>query len=552
MKKIMNSIEKLSPIFDKIAQNKYVASLMSGFTSSMYMMIFASIFTIITYVPNTWGFYWSEAVTAVLLKPYNFTMGFLGVFLAGTITKAFISELNKELKAVKINDIAAIFAAMTSYFIIAGDAVEGGISTSYLGASGIFCSIIIAFVTGNIYKFCLVHNVTIKLPDSVPPNLSESFKSVFSFGFSVLFFVIVDTVCRTAAGVNLTVVIQQIFQPIFNLGDSYPALIVMYMMTGLLTFVGIHGSSILFSAVGMIMLENLAANQALLAAGQHPNNVLTITAGLTASLGGSGASLMICFLFAFASKSKQNKAIGRAALIPVNCGVNEPLLYGAPLILNPYFLIPFVIIPPINICIYKFFVTTLGMNGELVMGALGVPALLGVPLSTGFQPISFLLVAILCVIDMILYFPFFKAYDNSCLAEESRAEAHMKEGNEIKSLSDKDVKKINKEQVKLLVICQAGGTSGLLANAVKKGGAEKGISIATKAMAVAQARDEAVLKEFDLVVLAPQAAAHYDKIKVTTDKLGIKLLATEGKQYINLGQNPDKALNYVLLELDMI
>jgi len=552
MNGLIGKFEKMTPFFDKVVQNKYMSALMAGFMGTMYIIIYASIFMMITYIPNTWGFFWPDHIQTMLLKPYDYTMGFLGVYMAGAITRAFVAELNKDIKSdKKINEMAAFIAALTSYFIVAGDPIEGGISTSNFDTSGLFLGILIAFVTGNIYKVCIEKNITIKLPDSVPPTLSVSFASLFAYGFSVGAFVIVDIISHQMFDANLAVILSQLFSPLFSFGDSYFGLIFMFGMVQLLTFVGIHGTSMLMAGLMPIMLGNLAHNMELVTMGEAPTNVLTMATIAVAHFGGSGATLMVAYMFAFLAKSKKNKVVGKAALIPTNCQINEPILFGGPIVLNPYFLIPFITTPVVNVVLYKFFIENLGLSGGFIAGSIGIPVLFSIPMQKGFQFMSFVFLAVIIVVDFLIYYPFFKAYDQSCVKDEMARNEAGDASQKVEILTDHKMKEIaSKKQVRLLVLCAAGGTSGLLANAVKKAANKRGIEVTTRASAVVEGRNEDVLKQFDLVVLAPQAASHYDSLKQLTDSLGVKLLATSGKEYIELGQNPDKALDFVLRQIE--
>ncbi len=127
-------------------------------------------------------------------------------------------------------------------------------------------------------------------------------------------------------------------------------------------------------------------------------------------------------MFAFLAKSKQMKTIGRASAIPVLFGVNEPILFGAPVVLNPIFFIPFVTAPILNVWIFKFFVDTLGMDGFIYNLPWTTPGPIGLILGTGFAGLAVLLVILLLIVDFLIYFPFFKAYDNELVAKENLEE----------------------------------------------------------------------------------------------------------------------------------
>ncbi|WP_167750769.1 PTS transporter subunit EIIC, partial [Streptococcus pneumoniae] len=128
--------------------------------------------------------------------------------------------------------------------------------------------------------------------------------------------------------------------------------------------------------------------------------------------------LVVPFMFMWLTKSKRNRAIGRASVVPTFFGVNEPILFGAPLVLNPIFFIPFIFAPIANVWIFKFFIETLGMNSFTANLPWTTPAPLGLVLGTNFQVLSFILAALLIVVDVVIYYPFLKVYDEQILEEE--------------------------------------------------------------------------------------------------------------------------------------
>ena len=288
------------------------------------------------------------------------------------------------------------------------------------------------------------------------------------------------------------------------------------------------------------MSENLAAVQA----GHHATHVLTLSAQyFVATLGGTGATLVPCLMFAFLAKSKQLKAIGRASSIPVFFNVNEPFLFGAPMVLNPVFFVPFVLTPVFNIWLLKIFIDFLGMDGFIYTLPWTTPAPLGIILGCGMKLLPCVFLVAVLALDFVMYYPFFKVYDLEKVEEEKEAT------NEVPADEEKvDVNGNILDSKKILVLCAGGGTSGLLANALAKGAKEKGIPLVTAAGSYGAHTD--IMKDYDLVILAPQVASYYQDLKKDTDRLGIKSVACQGKQYIELTRNPEKALAFVFKVLE--
>ncbi len=171
------------------------------------------------------------------------------------------------------------------------------------------------------------------------------------------------------------------------------------------------------------------------------------------TMGGTGATLVVPFMFMWLTKSKRNKAIGRASVVPTFFGVNEPILFGAPLVLNPIFFIPFILTPIVNVWIFKFFIDSLGMNSFTANLPWTTPAPLGLVLGTNFQVLSFILAAVLIVVDVAIYYPFLKVYDQQILEEErtGKSSDELKEKVAQTSIQQKLMPFLKKqEQLKLL------------------------------------------------------------------------------------------------------
>ncbi|MED3722755.1 lactose-specific PTS transporter subunit EIIC [Geobacillus stearothermophilus] len=552
MNGLVAQIEKMKPFFEKISRNVYLRAVKDGFIASMPVVLFSSIFMLVAFVPNVFGFYWPEHIEAILLKAYNYSMGILAVLVTATTAKYLTDSFNRDLPSNnQINNISTMLASIVGFLLVSADAIEGGFSSGYMGSAGLLTAFISAFVVGNIYKVCVKNDVTIKLPEQVPPNIAQTFKDLIPFALSTLFFWLFDLVFRNLTGMNFAEGVIKFFQPLFSAADGYLGLALIYGAMAFFWFIGIHGPSIVEPAVTAIYYVNIEANLKLFQAGEHASHVLA--PGLqhfVATLGGTGATLIITLMFAFLAKSEQNRAIGKAATIPVLFGVNEPILFGAPLVLNPVFFVPFILAPIANVWLFKFFVDVLNMNGFIYVLPWTTPGPLGLVMGTGFAGLSFVLAILLLVVDFLIYYPFFKAYDNEIYQKElETAESDEEEvAAEVDTALDEVVAAQMKDVKNVLVLCAGGGTSGLLANALKKAAAEYNVPIIAGAGAYGSHND--ILKDFDLVILAPQVASNYEVIKKDTDRLGIKLVSTSGQEYIELTNNPKKAIDFVLKQFN--
>ena len=563
MNKLIAFIEKGKPFFEKLSRNIYLRAIRDGFIAGMPVILFSSIFILIAFVPNSWGFKWSDDVVNLLMKPYSYSMGILALLVAGTTAKSLTDSVNRSMeKTNQINYMSTLLAAIVGLLMLAADPIEGGFATGFLGTKGLLSAFLAAFVTVAIYKVCVKNNVTIRMPDEVPPNISQVFKDVIPFTLSVVSLYALDLLARHFVGASVAESIGKFFAPLFSAADGYLGITIIFGAFAFFWFVGIHGPSIVEPAIAAITYANAEVNLNLLQQGMHADKILTSgTQMFIVTMGGTGATLVVPFMFMWLTKSKRNRAIGRASVVPTFFGVNEPILFGAPLVLNPIFFIPFIFAPIANVWIFKFFIETLGMNSFTANLPWTTPAPLGLVLGTNFQVLSFILAALLIVVDVIIYYPFLKVYDEQILEEERSGKSNdeLKEkvaANFNTAKADAILEKAGvdaaqntiTEETNVLVLCAGGGTSGLLANALNKAAAEYNVPV--KAAAGGYGAHREMLPEFDLVILAPQVASNFEDMKAETDKLDIKLAKTEGAQYIKLTRDGKGALAFVQAQFD--
>ena len=517
MNKLIAFIEKGKPFFEKLSRNIYLRAIRDGFIAGMPVILFSSIFILIAFVPNSWGFKWSDEVVNLLMKPYSYSMGILALLVAGTTAKSLTDSVNRSMeKTNQINYMSTLLAAIVGLLMLAADPIAGGFATDFLGTKGLLSAFLAAFVTVAIYKVCVKNNVTIRMPDEVPPNISQVFKDVIPFTLSVVSLYALDLLARHFVGASVAESIGKFFAPLFSAADGYLGITIIFGAFAFFWFVGIHGPSIVEPAIAAITYANAEVNLNLLQQGMHADKILTSgTQMFIVTMGGTGATLVVPFIFA----------------------------------------------PIANVWIFKFFIETLGMNSFTANLPWTTPAPLGLVLGTNFQVLSFILAALLIVVDVVIYYPFLKVYDEQILEEERSGKSNdeLKEkvaANFNTAKADAILEKAGvdaaqntiTEETNVLVLCAGGGTSGLLANALNKAAAEYNVPV--KAAAGGYGAHREMLPEFDLVILAPQVASNFEDMKAETDKLGIKLAKTEGAQYIKLTRDGKGALAFVQAQFD--
>lgn len=592
MDAIVKMLEKHQPFFEKISRNVYLQAIKDGFLGCMPIVLTSSIFLLIATLPGVVGITLPQPLIDWCNKLYNFTMGVMGIMVAGTTAKNFTASMNRRMPAGKVlNDGSTMVAAQCSMLLLAVTQFTTKFNGSELsvfdctsmGTRGLFSAYIAAFITVWVYKFCVSRDLTIKLPKEVPGAIAQNFRDIIPFGGAVIICGIIDVVVRNLMGVPFSELLIKLLSPLFTAAETYPGLILIQAATAFFWFIGVHGPSIVQPGIDPIRLANQAENLQVLLAGGHPAHSLTFNMSLVGEFGGTGATFIVPLLLILFMKSKQLKAVGKASIVPVAFAVNEPLLFGAPMILNPYMLIPFVAAGCVNVSVAKFFIDNVGMNGFSFVVPWATPAPIGIFITTNFQLIALVFVAIIILLDAIIYLPFLKAYDKLLCDQEAERVAELglesdgaatiaastsapaveqttasveqtaaaADGKPVadqpEPAADASAKK-DVDGLKVLVLCAGAGTSAMLANAIKEGAAQTGENIASSAGAYGQ--HTAIMDQYDVIVLAPQVRSYYNDMKADTDRLGIKLLAPRGKEYIDLTRDPAGAIKWLRENLD--
>lgn len=405
--------EKFLPIANKLQGNSYLISIMSGFSALLPAIIVGSIFTLFVnvftvYLPN-------EALETIFQLPINFTTNIIGLLAAYFMASALA-------EAEGVNQKVSGLISLIAFLIVTPMTVnEGGsfINFSWIGASGMFTAIIVAFVSTKIYSVFIKHHITIKMPDSVPSGISNSFAAMVPlFVIAILFSSIAYAFSLSEFGSMHQLVYTCLQYPLSSASATLPGMLLFVFVTQLLWSFGIHGGLVVYPIMYAIISPLDMANLAALEAGKElPNIVTSLLYVRYGSLGGCGATFGLCIFLIFFAKSKKLKALGKLALPAEIFEINEPIIFGTPLVLNPTLILPFIITPLINVTIAYAM-----MSLHVVPFLNGVQSPTGIPiLATGLFVGGWqhcILMGLLIILDFFIYYPFIKTYDKISLKEE--------------------------------------------------------------------------------------------------------------------------------------
>lgn len=421
MQALQNFLMKwLMPIANKLEKQKHLQSIKDGMIGNIPIIVVGSLCLLPTAFMNLLG---SGPVYDVLnsINPYftviaKYTNDLVSIFAAYLIAKQLAKRYDIDNSAVGICAIAV-------HLILVGFDVENGIGTAYLGASGLFVGIISSIMSVEVTRLLRKHNIIIRLPESVPAMVGESFSSLIPLIVNVAIASIIATTCTSVTGVVFPQFVMNILAPAISTMDTLPALLIVIFLTQLLWFFGLHGPSITSAVWSPFAIAYGAENIAAYAAGEPVQHIFTF--GLyynVLQVCGSGLTLGLV-LFMIRSKCKSYSAIGKAAIVPSLFGINEPVIFGAPILLNPFMFIPFVF-GPLVITVITWFAFDLGMVGMPIANPPGfMPPGVGAFLMT-LDWRSVVLVFALLILMAIFYYPFFKAMEKDELEKEKQNEAN--------------------------------------------------------------------------------------------------------------------------------
>ena len=415
--------EKFLPIAAKLQANIFLGSLRNGLVASMPMMIVGSMVIVVAELPveayqnmmlSVFGENWKWFNWGVI---YASTMGLVAPIATVGVAYAYIQQKGKPA-------LPAAMIALSGFWILLHQQDVGGYSTQYLGAQGLFAGMTVAIVTAMIYDFVLEKGWTIKLPEQVPPAISNQFMALTPAAIAIIFWTVVRFVFAHTDYVTYSGFIMQVLQtPLTRLGTGLGGSLIAEFFVQLFWFVGIHGANVVGSVMTPIYeaatLANLAASQA-----GEPLPYI-VTAQFVSNLvrnGGSGATLSLVFIMTFLAKSDQIKYIGRLSMGPGLFNINETVTFGLPIIMNPMMMIPFFLAPMSSVLI-SYLAISSGLVGRLP--GLAAPWTTPIIVSGFYIGNGDVRVVILQLVTFVvtglIYFPFIAAWDKAKYAEEQGA-----------------------------------------------------------------------------------------------------------------------------------
>ena len=413
--------QKITPMAGAIGQQKYVTSIRDGFITALPFMIVGSFLLVFIFPPfspdTSWGFarawlQFSLDHREALMLPFNFSMGIMTLFIAVGIAASLAKHHN-------LDSLTAGMLSLMSFLLVAAPLKDGQISTAYFSGQGIFTAILVAIYSTDLYAFLKRHNVTIRLPPEVPAGVARSFEILIPVLAVVLTLHPLNLFIEAQLGMIIPEAIMSLVKPLVAASDTLPAILISVLVCQVLWFAGIHGALIVTGIMNPFWMANLSINQAAMAAGTAiPHIYVQGFWDHYLLIGGVGSTLPLALML-LRSKAVHLRTIGRMGVVPGVFNINEPILFGAPIIMNPLFFLPFVLVPMINATL-AWFALKLDLVSRVVsMTPWTTPAPIGASWAANwsFSPV------IMCLIcmgtAMVMYLPFLRAYEKQLLSQES-------------------------------------------------------------------------------------------------------------------------------------
>ena len=415
---------QISPLAGRLGQQKYVQAIRDGFIAALPFMIIGSFMLVFIFPPfspeTQWGFArawldFSAKYQPQLLLPFQLSMGLMTLFISVGIGASLARQND-------LDPVTTGLLCLMAFLLVAAPLKDGAISMQYLSGQGIFTALLTAIYAAEVYAWLKRNNITIKLPPQVPTGVARSFEVLIPVLVIILTLHPLNLLIESATGMILPEAIMSLVKPLVAASDSLPAMLLAVLLCQVLWFAGIHGALIVTGIMNPFWMANLAANQAAMAAGQPlPHIFLQGFWDHYLLIGGVGSTLPLAFLL-LRSKAAHLRSIGKMGIVPGLFNINEPILFGAPIVMNPVFFLPFLLVPMINATL-AWFAVDMGLVARVMsLTPWTTPGPIGASWAANWA-ISPLLLSLFCMFTAAaMYYPFLKAYERTLLKQEEADE----------------------------------------------------------------------------------------------------------------------------------
>lgn len=405
--------KKIEPYFEKLNQNKYLQAVTGAMMATLGPMILGSFATLFGVYAGRWHLF---AFAQMMTTVNSVTIGAVSLYVVFLIAKHLANLFLKNDDGSSAGIIALMsFLIMTPLLTKNRSSF---IPTTWLGASGLFSAIIIGLIVGRLYVYMKVHNWTIKMPNGVPPMVSETFAALIPALLMGVLFVLISLLFANTPFHSFHQAIYTLIQmPLRSIGGSIWAMILVALLMQLVWFFGIHGTNVFMPIVMPIWMSMDMQNLQAFQAGKPLPNITGYAFFNVVTWSGTGLGLIL--LMTLFAKSKRYKTLGKVAIIPGLFGITEPVIFGTPLVLNFDFFIPFVTNDAIMVAL-AYILTKLGILARFsgAQMVFGLPIGFSAASCGGSWTIILFQLIMQLIIAPLLWYPWFRHADKKALREE--------------------------------------------------------------------------------------------------------------------------------------
>ncbi|MGA4463383.1 PTS sugar transporter subunit IIC [Bacillus bombysepticus] len=421
MNKFVTFLDKnLSGPMARLSEQRHLQAIRDGVISALPFIIVGSFFLIVAFPPlpkDSFISVWALKNQTSILIPYRLTMFIMSLYIAFGIGYNLAKSYKLDALSGAQLAVCSLLLTLTPELI---DKKGFMLPMTNLGGHGLFVTMIVSILSVEILRFCKKNNVTIKMPEQVPPSVSRSFEALIPAAFVIIMMSLITVVFK----VDLHYVVDKLAAPLVKAGDSYFGVIIpVFLITFFWSF-GIHGVSVVGTVARPLWDVYLGKNgEAVESGASHfPFIAPEPFYQWFIWIGGSGATLGLVLAMIVFGRSKYSKALSRTCIVPGIFNINEPVIFGLPIVLNPILIIPFVITPLVTATI-AYAATAMGfVTPTHIMPPWTLPAPIGAYLATGGDWRAIVLVFINIAISFLIYLPFFKMYDKNMLEIEKNGD----------------------------------------------------------------------------------------------------------------------------------
>ena len=413
--------EKMLPVASKLSANKALIAIRDGITLAMPLIIIGSLFMVIASFPVPGWEDWlgKVGVAGYLWKGVDSSFGLIGLIASFGIAYSLTNQYGVDGISSGIVSLST-FITVTPF--VTSDA-GAGMPTGYMAAKGLFIAIILGLINGYVYQWFINRDIRIKLPETVPSAVSKSFSAIIPGAVLITFWLIVFGLLDAFSLPNLHDVAQVVLgKPLGLLGSNVFGTIIVVALNSLFWFVGIHGGNVVNSVMQPVWIANLDANREAYQAGLELPHIFTVAfMDNFIYIGGGGATIGLVLVLGYLARKKktsqQTKVLAPITVVPGLFNINEPTMFGLPVVLNVMLLLPFIVAPIVNIVVAYFAMSTGLVPLTRTVATWTMPPIISGFLTTGSVRGS-LLQIVLIVLDVLLYLPFFLAVEKRFKQEE--------------------------------------------------------------------------------------------------------------------------------------